>query len=128
MTQIQTFQNSSFKVQCVCLSGEPWFRGRDVATVLGYANTTQALIKNVDEDDKKKMDELGNLSERLPDPNARKTMFINESGLYSLILRSEKPQAKTFKKWVTSEVLPKIRKTGSYSALGHYSSNDISWK
>ena len=70
-----------------------WFRGKDVASVLGYANTIQALIKNVDEDDKKKMDELGNLSERLPDPNARKTMFINESGLYSLIMRSEKPEA-----------------------------------
>ena len=60
-----------------------WFRGKDVASVLGYANTIQALIKNVDEDDKKKMDELGNLSERLPDPNARKTMFTNESGHYS---------------------------------------------
>ena len=54
-------------------------------------------------------------------------MYTNESGLYSLIIRSEKPEAKTFKKWVTSEVLPQIRKTGSYSALGHYSSNDISW-
>ena len=60
---------------------------------MGYANTIQALTKNVDEDDKKKLDELGNLSERLPDPNARKTMFINESGLYSLIMRSEKPEA-----------------------------------
>ena len=59
------------------------FRGKDVATVLGYAHTIQALIKNVDEDDKKKMVELGNLSERLPDPNARKTMFTNESGHYS---------------------------------------------
>ena len=59
MTQIQTFENSSFKVQCVCVSGEPWFRGRDVATILGYNNTTQALIKNVDDDDKKKMEELG---------------------------------------------------------------------
>ena len=60
-----------------------WFRGKDVATVLGYANTIQALIKNVDEDDKKKMDGLGNPCEGLPDPNARKTMFINESGHYS---------------------------------------------
>ena len=54
MTQIQTFQNASFKVQCVCVSGEPWFRGRDVATVLGYANTTKAIINNVEEDDKQK--------------------------------------------------------------------------
>ena len=70
-----------------------WFRGKDVASVLGYANTIQALTKNVDEDDKKKMDGLGNPCEGLPDPNARKIMFINESGLYSLILRSEKPEA-----------------------------------
>ena len=60
---------------------------------MGYANTKQTIRVNVDEDDKKKMDELGNLSERLPDPNARKTMFINESGLHSLILRGEKPEA-----------------------------------
>ena len=84
MTQIQTFENSSFKVQCVCVSGEPWFRGRDVATVLGYANTTKAIINNVEEDDKKKMEELGNPCEGLPDANARKTIYINESGLYSL--------------------------------------------
>ena len=73
MTQIQTFQNSSFnrgKVQCACVSGEPWFRGKDVATVLGYANTKQAIIKNVDGDDKKKMEELGGLSERPLDANA----------------------------------------------------------
>ena len=74
------------------------------------------------------MEELGNPCEGLLDANARKTIYINESGLYSLIMRSEKPEAKTFKKWVTSEVLPKIRKTGSYSHAGHYSSNDISWK
>ena len=57
-----------------------------------------------------------------------RSLYINESGLYSLIMRSEKPEAKTFKKWVTSEVLPKIRKTGSYSHAGHYSSNDLSWE
>ena len=127
MTQIQTFQNSSFKVQCLCVSGEPWFGGKDVATVLGYANTKQAIIKHVDDDDKRKMEELGGLSERPLDANAKQSMYINESGLYSLIMRSEKPEAKTFKKWVTSEVLPQIRKTGSYSVSGHYSSNDISW-
>ena len=129
MTQIQTFQNASFKVQCVCVSGEPWFRGLDIATVLGYVNSRKAIGDHVDDDDKMKIGEVskGNETLRLPG-NSKNTVFINESGLYSLILRSEKPQAKTFKKWVTSEVLPKIRKTGSYSALGHYSSNDISWK
>jgi len=115
MTQIQTFQNSSFKIECVCVDGNPWFRGRDVATILGYNNTTQALRVNVDEDDRKKMDELGKLSDSLPDANAKKTIYINESGLYSLILRSEKPEAKSFKKWVCSEVLPSIRKRGSYA-------------
>ena len=54
MIQLQTFQNTCFKVQCVCISGEPWFRGKDVATILGYANTKQAIIKNVEDDDKKK--------------------------------------------------------------------------
>ena len=93
MTQIQTFQNSSFKVECICVKGEPWFRGKDVAMILGYQNTAKAIMVHVHSDYKKKMDELGNLSERLPDPNARKTMFINESGLYSLIMRSEKPEA-----------------------------------
>ena len=115
MTQIQTFQNSTYKIECVFVDDNPWFRGKDVATVLGYANTTKAIINNVDEDDKKKMEELGNPSEGLPDANARKTVYINESGLYSLILRSERPEAKHFNKWVCSEVLPSIRKRGSYT-------------
>ncbi len=129
MTQLKTFQNSSFTVQCICVDGNPWFKGKDIATMLGYKNTKQALIVNVDDDDKKTIEEVskGIESLRLPG-NSKNTTLINESGLYSLILRSEKPEAKTFKKWVTSEVLPKIRKTGSNSVLGHYSSNNISWK
>ena len=74
-----------------------WFRGKDVASVLGYANTIQALTKNVDDDDKKKMEELGKLSDSPLDANAQNSIFINESGVYFLILRSEKPEAKTFK-------------------------------
>ena len=70
-----------------------WFRGKDVASVLGYANTIQALTKNVDDDDKKKMGELGKLSDSSLDANAKQSMYINESGLYSLIPRSEKPEA-----------------------------------
>ena len=129
MTQIQTFSNSSFSVQCMCVKGEPWFKGKDVATILGYQNTKQAIRVNVDEDDKKKLEEVSKGLSDSPLPgNSKNIVFINESGLYSLIMRSEKPEAKTFKKWVTSEVLPKIRKTGSYSHAGHYSSNDISWK
>ena len=129
MTQIETFSNSSFSVQCMCVKGEPWFKGQEVARMLGYANTAKAILNNVGDDDKKKLEEVSKgLSDSPLDANAKQSMYINESGLYSLIMRSEKPEAKTFKKWVTSEVLPKIRKTGSYSALGHYSSNDISWK
>ena len=93
MTQLQTFQNSSFKVQCVCVSGEPWFKGKEVAAILGYANTRQAIRVNVDDDDKKKMEELGGLSDSPLDANAKQSMYINESGLYSLIPRSEKPEA-----------------------------------
>ncbi len=128
MTQIQTFKNSGFEIECVCVSGDPWFKGKDVATVLGYTNTKQALAVNVDDDDKKKLEEF---SKGLPDRplpgNAKNTIYINEAGLYSLILRSEKPEAKAFKKWVCSEVLPSIRKSGSYISLGHYSANDITW-
>ena len=80
MTQIQTFQppNSNLKIQGICINGDPWFRGKDIATVLGYANTTQALIKNVDDDDKKKMGELGNLSERLLDANEKKQYLLTK--------------------------------------------------
>ena len=71
MTQIQTFENSSFKVQCVCVSGEPWFKGKEVATIL-------AIRVNVDDDDKKKMEELGKLSDSSLDANAKRSMYINE--------------------------------------------------
>jgi anti-repressor protein len=102
MTAIQTFQNSSFKVQCVCVSGEPWFKGRDVATVLGYADKTQAIRVNVDDDCKKKLVELGGVFDTPLDSNAKNSIFINEVGLYSLILRSERPDAKVFRRWVCS--------------------------
>ena len=94
MTQIQTFQNSSFKVQCVCVDGAPWFKGFDIATVLGYTNSRKAIIDHVDDDDKMKFEEVskGNETLRLPG-NSKNTVFINESGLYSLIMRSEKPEA-----------------------------------
>ena len=59
MTQLQTFKYTSLPVQCLCTDGDSWFRGKDVATILGYANTKQAIIKNVEDDDKKKMEELG---------------------------------------------------------------------
>lgn len=90
------------------INGEPWFVGKDVAEILGYANTRKALLDHVDDEDKgvTNCDTLGGI---------QKMNIINESGLYSLILSSKLPQAKAFKRWVTSEVLPAIRKQGSYS-------------
>ena len=89
--------------------GEPWFVGKDVARRLGYINHRKALRDHVDEEDRKDgvtiRDSIGRDQE---------ATFINESGLYSLILASKLPQAKAFKRWVTSEVLPQIRKTGGY--------------
>lgn len=108
-------------------SGEIWFMGKNVAQALGYVDTSQAIRKNVDSEDTTRV--LVNLDvNRLVDAShqkatakrTRKTqeaVFINESGLYSLVLSSKLPQAKAFKHWVTSEVLPSIRKTGRYSAV-----------
>ena len=94
MTQSETFSNSNFSVQCMCVKGEPWFKGKEVATILGYKNTMQAVIVNVDEDDRNKIEELTkHLPDRCLPGNAKKTVFINESGLCSLIMRSEKPEA-----------------------------------
>lgn len=108
MNEIVTFKNSEFgEVRTLVVNGEPYFVGKDVATVLGYSNSRDALVKHVDEDDKgvAKCDTLGGRQD---------LTVINESGLYSLILSSKLPNAKKFKHWVTSEVLPAIRKTGSY--------------
>ena len=91
------------------INGEPWFVGKDVASVLGYVFPRRALYNHVDEEDKTTV-----LIQHPGSNYKSKTMFINESGLYSLILSSKLPQAKEFKRWVTSEVLPQIRKTGAY--------------
>jgi anti-repressor protein len=97
---------SSLNLRAVTINGEPWFVAKDVCDVLDIKNTSQALA-GVDPD-YKHTQSLG-----LP---GRAPVLINESGLYSLILKSRKPEAKAFKKWVTSEVLPSIRKTGMYLA------------
>ncbi len=87
--------------------GEPWFVGKDVATALGYSNVRDAIAKHVDEDDKR--------GSQIATPGGKQeAVIINESGLYSLIFGSKLDEAKKFKKWVTGEVLPQIRKTGSY--------------
>ena len=109
MEQLQIFKNSEFgEIRTVIINQEPWFVGKDVATALGYVKPLNALATHIDEDD--------SLKQGLTDSMGRKqdTIFINESGLYSLILSSKLPSAKQFKRWVTSEVLPSIRKTGSY--------------
>ena len=107
--QIQIFNNAEFgEIRSMEIGGEPWFVGKDVATALGYRDTSDALKKHVDTDDK--------LSRQFADSGQNRTMYIiNESGLYSLILGSKLDGAKRFKRWVTSEVLPAIRKTGAYA-------------
>jgi anti-repressor protein len=106
---IEIFKNEEFKeIRTMVIDGEPWFVGKDIAENLGYKDTSSALKRHVDEDDK--------LSRCFTDSGQSREMYIiNESGLYSLILSSKLPQAKKFKKWVTGEVLPSIRKHGMYA-------------
>ena len=108
MNQIIQFNNKGFSVRSLLVEDEPWFVAKDVCKALGYVNTRDAVKKHIDKDDKR-------VSQFATPSGTQNMIIINESGLYSLILRSNKPQAKKFKKWVTSEVLPSIRKTGSYS-------------
>lgn len=108
--EIQIFANDQFgEVRTLTKDGEPWFVGKDVAEILGYSNPRDALAKRVDDEDKgvAKCDTLG---------GAQELTIINESGLYSLILSSKLSMARAFKRWVTSEVLPAIRKHGEYTA------------
>ena len=109
MNELQIFKNEEFgEVRSLKIGNEPWFVGKDVAAILAYNEPHKAVTRHIDEDDRMKhpiIDELGRNQE---------TWLINESGLYSLILSSKLPTAKKFKRWVTSEVLPAIRKTGGY--------------
>ena len=106
--ELQIFKNEQFgEVRTVEIEGQPWLVGKDVADILGYVNSRDALAKHVDEDDKL-------TSQIATAGQMRNQTVINESGLYSLILSSKLPQAKEFKRWVTSEVLPSIRKHGAY--------------
>ena len=106
-----------FELKYVFVQNEPWFKGKDAANVLGYVNTKQAILVNVADEDKKQLEELMGLCHRPMDYQTRTSLYINESGLYSLIMKSTKPDAKLFQQWVTKEVLPSIRKTGSYELL-----------
>lgn len=99
------------QVRTVVRDGEPWFVGKDVAIVLGYGNTKDALLSHIDEEDRAILQRSENATFEIPN---RGLTIINESGLYSLIVSSKLPTAKDFKRWVTSEVLPTIRKHGAY--------------
>ena len=108
MSELEIFNNEEFgQVRSIEVEGEPYFVAKDIAIALGYSNPRKAIIDHVDEEDKgvTKCDTLG---------GAQEITIINESGLYSLILSSKLPSAKEFKRWITSDVLPKIRKTGGY--------------
>ncbi|MGM0145736.1 anti-repressor protein [Enterococcus sp. AZ153] len=107
MNQPQIFYFEQNEVRTILVNDEPYFVGKDVAEVLGYRNTQKAILNHVDEEDKgvTKWDTLG---------GKQNMTIINESGLYSLILKSKLPNARKFKRWVTSEVLPTIRKNGAY--------------
>ena len=108
MSDLQIFDFESNDVRTVLIDGEPWFVAKDVCNILEIKNSRDAL-SSVDEEDK--------LGVGIPDPHGRTqtTTVINESGLYQLIFKSRKAEAKQFKRWVTSKVLPTLRKTGSYS-------------
>lgn len=109
MNELRIFNNTDFgDVRTVEKDGNIWFVGKDVAEALGYARTADAVKAHIDADDKGVC--------VLPTPGGRQeTTIINESGLYSLVLSSKLPKAKAFKRWITSEVIPSIRKTGSYN-------------
>lgn len=110
MSDIQIFNNPEFgEIRTIDQNGEPWFVGKDVATALGYVDAFGAIKKHVDDEDKLvcQIDSAG---------QKRDTTLINESGLYSLTMNSKLEGAKKFKRWVTSEVLPSIRKNGGYIA------------
>ncbi len=119
MNDLQIFSNPEFgQVRTVELNGQPWLVGKDVAEALGYKNPGKAIIAHVDEEDKRfEMLSQGADSQNGNVSPSSKTALINESGLYSLILSSKMPKAKAFKHWVTSEVLPALRKNGVYETV-----------
>lgn len=108
MNELQIFNSDEFgEVRTVEIDGEPWFVGKDIATALGYSDTSDAIKRHIDEEDK--------LTRCFTDSGQSRQMYvINESGVYALVFGSKLESAKRFKHWITSEVLPQIRKTGSY--------------
>ncbi len=116
MQQVMLFENKEFgEIRTLIIDGQPYFVGKDVAEILGYSNSSKAVSNHVDDEDKQfVMLNIADAQNGNVPIGQSKTAIINESGLYSLILSSKLPTAKKFKRWVTSEVLPSIRKTGGY--------------
>lgn len=115
MNELQVFKNQEFgQVRSLVINGEPWLVGKDVTKALGYDNPSKAIRDHVEEEDKRVG--VQNVTPYIIDSLGRKQhpTFINESGLYALVFGSKLPSAKKFKRWVTSEVLPALRKTGQY--------------
>ena len=114
VTEVQVFNSEKFgDLRMVEIDNEPWFVGKDVAEALGYANPRKALLDHIDLEDK-----IDGVTIRDSIGRPQNPVFINESGVYALIFGSKLPDAKSFKHWVTSEVLPTIRKTGGYVQQG----------
>lgn len=118
MDEIKLFNFKSHEVRTILINDEPYFIGKDVADVLGYSNSSKAVMVHVDDEDKESL----MLEARSQNGNLVKTMttVINESGVYALIFGSKLPDAKKFKHWVTSEVLPELRRTGTYKVPRTY--------
>lgn len=110
MNELQLFNFENNQVRTLLINDEPWFVGKDVAQILGYSNPRDALSKHVDDEDK------NSVAIRDGNKGNPNQTVINESGVYALVFSSKLPSAKKFKRWVTSEVLPQIRKTGSYAS------------
>ena len=111
MNELKIFNNPDFgEVRTMSIDGEPWFVGKDVAAILGYAKPLNALATHIDEDDSLKQGLIDSMGRE------QNAIFINESGLYSLVLSSKLPTAKAFKRWITHDVIPSIRKNGGYIA------------
>lgn len=118
MNEMQVFNFNESQIRTMLLDEIPWFIGKDVADILGYQNGSRDINRHVDEEDRHKV--------MLFDGNQDKeTIIINESGLYSLILSSKMPNAKKFRHWVTSEVLPTIRRTGTYNTNNDYNRMEL---
>lgn len=111
MNEVQLFNFENHEVRSLLINDEPYFVGKDVADVLGYSNSRKAMADHVDDEDKEVLTSRNVTLENIPN---RGITVVNESGLYSLVLSSKLPSAKKFKRWVTSEVLPALRKTGQY--------------